>query len=64
MKIKDIIGLITDTKLYFEIKEKASGSSFDFYTIKSYVSEELLEKQVIGINVQYINGKRLLIIKF
>lgn len=64
MKIKDIIELINDVKLNIEIIEKNSGASFGIYTNKSVFQRELVEKYVKEINVQYIDGKRILIIKF
>ena len=63
MYIEDIIGLIKDPKLNIEIIEKLSGASFGFYNNK-YVPINLLNKQALEINVQYVNGKRTLIIKF
>ena len=63
MYIEDIIGLIKDPKINIEIIEKLSGASFGFYTNK-YVPIELLDKIAVEINVQYVNGKRCLIIKF
>ena len=63
MTIKDIVCIITDIKLNIEIKEKKSGASFGFYD-KRYVPTELLTKEVKGVNVQYVDSKRLLIIEF
>ena len=63
MYIEDIIGLIKDPKINIEIIEKLSGASFGFYN-NNYVPINLLNKQAIEINVQYVNGKRCLIIKF
>ena len=63
MNIKNIIDLIKDPKLNIEIIEKLSGASFGFYN-NNYVPINLLNKQAIEINVQYVNGKRTLIIKF
>lgn len=63
MYIEDIIGLIKDVKLNIEIIEKSSGASFGFYN-NNYVPINLLNKQALEINVQYVNGKRTLIIKF
>ena len=63
MEIEFIIGLIKDTKCYVEIIEKASGASFGLYNCE-YVPLDLLRKIAIEINVQYVDGKRLLIIKF
>lgn len=63
MNIEDIVGLIKDPKINIEIIEKLSGASFGFYNNK-YVPINLLNKQALEINVQYVNGKRTLIIKF
>lgn len=63
MYIEDIVGLIKDPKINIEIIEKLSGASFGFYNNK-YVPINLLNKQALEINVQYVNGKRTLIIKF
>lgn len=63
MYIEDIIGLIKDVKLSIEIKERESGASFGFYNCE-YVPLDFLTKKVIAINVQYVDGKRLLIIEF
>ena len=63
MYIEDIIGLIKDPKINIEIIEKLSGASFGFYN-NSYIPEDFLIQQVLEINVQYVNGKRTLIIKF
>ena len=63
MNIKNIIDLIKDPKINIEIVEKLSGASFGFYNNK-YVPINLLNKQALEINVQYVNGKRTLIIKF
>lgn len=63
MYIEDIVGLIKDPKINIEIIEKLSGASFGFYDNK-YVPINLLNKQALEINVQYVNGKRTLIIKF
>ena len=63
MNIKNIIDLIKDPKLNIEIIEKLSGASFGFYN-NNYIPADFLEKQVLEINTQYVNGKRTLIIKF
>ena len=63
MYIKDIVGLIKDPKISIEIKEKLSGASFGIFN-NNYIPANFLEKQVLEINIQYICGNRLLIIKF
>lgn len=62
MKIKDITGLIKDPKLTIEILADNGGESYGFYN--RYVATELLDREIKEINVQYVNGERLLIIKF
>lgn len=61
--IEDVVGLIKDHKINIEIKERESGASFGIYNIK-YVPVELLRKRIVAINVQYVDGKRLLILEF
>lgn len=63
MKIKDIISLIKDARLFIEIKERGSGASFGFYD-NCCVPISFLSKEVVAINAQYVDGKRLLIIEF
>lgn len=63
MNIENIIELIKDPKINIEIIEQKSGASFGFYN-NEYIPLELLRKIALEINVQYVNGKRLLVIKF
>ena len=63
MYIEDIVGLIKDPKINIEIIEKLSGASFGIFN-NNYIPANFLEKQVLEINIQYICGNRLLIIKF
>lgn len=63
MCIKDIIGLIKDPKIVIEIVENGSKASFGFYD-KNYVPTDFLVKEIVAINMQYVNGKRLLILEF
>ena len=48
----------------FEIIEEMSGASFGIYNNKDIVQEDLLEKEVVALSSQYVDGKRLIIIKF
>lgn len=73
MKIKDILNLITDKHLYIELIEQDSGASFDILRaneLKNLIEQdktmytEFGEKTAKNINIQYVNGKRLLVIKF
>lgn len=63
MEIQDIVRLIKDPKINIEIIEKLSGASFGFYN-NNYIPRDFLHKQILEINIQYVNGKRCLIIKF
>jgi hypothetical protein len=63
MNIKDIMILIKDVKVNIEIIEKESGSSFGFYN-KDYIPADFLTREIKEINVQYVDGKRILVIKF
>lgn len=66
MSIEDILKLIKDPKLNIEIIEEKSGASFGFFNdyYNTYVPLQLLKEKVVSINAQYVNGKRLLVIKF
>ena len=63
MCIADIVALVKDVKINIEIKERESGASFGFYNCE-YVPLDFLIKKVVAINVQYIDGKRFLILEF
>lgn len=63
MCIKDVTALIKDFKLDIEIKERESGASFGIYH-SSYIPTDFLTREIVAINVQYVNGKRLLILEF
>lgn len=63
MCIADIVGLIKDPKINIEIKERESGASFGIYH-SSYIPTDFLIREIVAINVQYVDGKRLLILEF
>ena len=64
MKVKEIVRQITDPKLNIEIIEEGGGASFGFYTKREiFYRGEIMKATVKNINVQYIKGTRLLIIK-
>ena len=66
MKIKEIIRQIDDPKIYIEIKQtsKNGGASFGIYTKKDLFYRDNLTKLTIkNINIQYFDGKRLLILE-
>lgn len=64
MKVKEIIRQITDPTLTIEIIEEKSGANFGFYTKKEiFYIDNLMKATIKNINVQYINNKRLLILK-
>ena len=73
MKVKDILNKINDTKLYIEIKEIESGASYGINTLNDllnllnmnnliYCGNNLKYKEIKSLNVQYIKGKRLLVL--
>ena len=63
MKIKDIIKIITDPKLYIEIIDKQTGASYGFFTKSELIYKEKYNKCIIkNLNIQYINNKRLLVL--
>lgn len=66
MKIKDILKLINDPKIYIEIKytPENGGGSFGFFTKNElYYNDDVKNRKVEKINVQYINNKRILILE-
>lgn len=64
MKVKEIIRQINDPKIYIEIIEKGSEASLGIYTKKEiFFNDNLTKKTIDNINIQYINKKRLLILK-
>lgn len=66
MKIKNILELINDPKIYIEIKytPENGGGSFGFFTKSDlYYNDNLKNRKVEKINVQYIDDKRLLILE-
>ena len=64
MKIKNILKIINDCKLYIEIKDKNSGASFGFFTKNDLIYNSKYNNYLIkSINSQYFKGKRLLVIE-
>lgn len=66
MKVKEIIRQIDDPKIYIEIKQtlKNGGASFGIYTKKDLFYRDNLTKLTIkNINIQYFDGKRLLVLE-
>ena len=64
MKIKSILKLINDFKLYFEIKDRKTGASYGFYTKSDLIYNDKYNNYLIkGINSQYFDNKRLLVIE-
>jgi hypothetical protein len=63
MKVKSILRLVNDVKLYIEFIDEESGASYGFYTIKDLIYNDKFYNYIIkSINVQYYNNKRLLVI--
>ena len=66
MKINDILKLINDPKIYIEIKytPESGGGSFGIFTKSElYHNDNLKNRKLEKINIQYINNKRLLILE-
>lgn len=64
MKVKDITRQTTDTGLYFEIIEDKGGASFGFYKKNELIYlEKYMNATIKNINFQYINNKRLIVLK-
>jgi len=63
MKVKDILKLIEDTKLYIEFIDLKSGASYGFYTKNDLVyNDKFKNDKIVKINSQYFDNKRLLVI--
>lgn len=66
MKIKDLLKKVNDVKLYIEIKEKETGASYGIFTKNDALlvyNNSLKNRNIKGINSQYFDGKRLLILE-
>lgn len=66
MKVINILKKITDVKLYIEIKDKETGASYGIFTKNDALlvyNNSLKNKNIKSINVQYFDGKRLLILE-
>lgn len=61
MKIRDITKLIQDTKLNIEIIDR-DFISYGFFDKDSIKQSKHINDTIDNINVQYIKGKRLLVI--
>lgn len=65
MKVLDIIKKIDDTKIYIEIIN-ADDASYGIFTKNDPLlvyNNNLKNKTIKNINVQYFNNKRLLVLK-
>lgn len=66
MKVIDILKKIEDVKLYIEIKETETGASYGIFTKNDALlvyNNNLKNRNIKKINVQYYNGKRLLMLE-
>ena len=67
MYLSSLIGMIGDSKLYIELVEHYSKTSFGFYTIDTIRASEFWKNsdcRIVEINSQYFNGKRVLVLDF
>lgn len=65
MKVKDILNKINDTGLYIELIDIESGASYGIFKKNDALlvyDNEKKNKKVKKINVQYYQGKRLLML--
>lgn len=65
MKVKDIVKKINDTMIFIEPIEEKSGASFGYYkNFEILRNEELNNKTIKKINIQYFKNKRYLKVYF
>ena len=64
MKVKSLIKTLrNDPKIYIEFVDKKDFSSYGFYTKNDLIYNDKFNNcNVKGINIQYVNNKRLLVI--
>jgi len=62
MKVKNVIDLVKDVKLYYEIIEEESGASFGEFWKSILEQSRFINYEVKKINFQYRNNKRFMII--
>ena len=65
MKVKDILKKINDCGLYIEIIDAESGASYGIFKKNDSLlvyNNELKNKNIKKINVQYIKDKRILLL--
>lgn len=65
MKVNDILKKITDCGLYIEIIDVESGASYGIFKKNDALlvyNNELKNKNIKKINVQYYQGKRILML--
>ena len=63
MKVKDILKLINDNKLYIEFISEQCGASYGFYNKNDLIyNDKFNNDKIKKMNCQYINNKRLLIL--
>ena len=66
MKVKDILQKINDPKIFIEIKYtiEEGGGSFGIFTKNDlHYNDNLKNKKIEKMNIQYITNKRLLILE-
>lgn len=66
MKVINILKKIEDLGLYIEIKETETGASRGIFTKNDALlvyNNDLKNRNIKKINIQYYNGKRLLILE-
>lgn len=63
MKVKDLLKIISDVKLYIEFIDKQSYTSYGFYTKNDLIyNDKFNNYKIDNITTQYYDNKRILVI--
>ena len=63
MKVKDLLKIISDVKLYIEFKDKQSYASYGFYTKSDLIyNDKFNNYKIDNITSQYIDKKRVIVV--
>lgn len=62
MRVKSVIKLVKDTKIYYEVIEEKSGASFGEFWQSILEQSNFVDCEVKKITFQYRNDKRFMII--
>lgn len=62
MRVKNVIKLVKDVKIYYEVIEEKSGASFGEFWKSILEQSSFVDCEVKKITFQYRNDKRFMII--